>query len=131
MLIRKAATVLIVAFLAFGTFASGRDGIIKRVRFAKGKISITLSNAVIRGDRDTYILGAKAGQRMTVQITSVEDNAVFQIEVRDRAYLDGACEIDDATSVTVRLPTRAITACCRRHAGKRILQASCIDSASN
>ena len=59
---------------------------------------------MIRGDRDTYILGAKAGQRMTVRIAALENNAVFQIEGPRGEYLEGAGEEDDATAVTVSLP---------------------------
>jgi hypothetical protein len=33
----------------------------------------------VRGTRDIYLLGAKAGQKMTVSITSLENNAVFDI----------------------------------------------------
>ncbi len=51
----------------------------KTVRFGKGRSSASYSNSVIRGDRDTYNLKAGAGQFMTVSITSVEDNASFQI----------------------------------------------------
>jgi hypothetical protein len=63
--------------LAVGAAAASADGITKRVRFAKGKTSARLSGAVVRGDRDTYILGAKAEQMMTVKITSTEDNQGF------------------------------------------------------
>ena len=63
-----------------------------------------MSNSLVRGDRDTYIVGARAGQRMTVRITALEKNAVFQIEGPDGSFLKGAGEMDDATSVTVRLP---------------------------
>lgn len=57
--------------------ASG--GANKTVKFGRGKSSASYSNSVIRGDRDTYNLGASAGQFMTVTITSVENNASFQI----------------------------------------------------
>jgi len=93
--------VLIMLFAAIGVAA---DGITKRVRFAKGKSSITLSNAVIRGERDTYIVGAKAGQRMAVRVTALENNAAFQIEGPHGEFLDGAGETDDATNVSVSLP---------------------------
>lgn len=105
MLFRKAGIAAILFLFTITAMAFiGRDGITKRVRFAKGKSSATLSNSVVRGDRDTYILGAKAGQRMTVRITSLENNAVFQIEGPHGEYLEGAGEVDDATSVTVTLP---------------------------
>jgi hypothetical protein len=80
------------------------DGITKRIKFARGKSSATVSNAVIRGDRDTYIVGARAEQMMTVKITSLEKNAVFQIEDPNGEYLQDAGEEDDATSVTNSLP---------------------------
>jgi LysM repeat protein len=49
------------------------------VKFDKGGTSATYENAVVRGDRDTYILGASGGQQMSVKISSLEDNAVFDI----------------------------------------------------
>lgn len=59
----------------------------KTVRFGKGRSSASYSNSVIRGDRDTYNLRAGAGQFMTVSITSVEDNASFQIVAPNGADL--------------------------------------------
>ncbi len=43
------------------------------------KISTVVSNAVVRGDRDRYYFKAKAGQPISLAITSLEDNAVFQL----------------------------------------------------
>ena len=82
------------------------DGVTKRIKFAKGKHSATVSNSVIRGEQDTYLAGAGARQTMTVKITSLEDNAVFQIEGPDGEYLDGAGETDDATTFTGQLPAK-------------------------
>ena len=104
MIKRLGLAFLIVLFVLGAGGVVARDGITKRVKFARGKSSATFSNAVIRGERDTYILGAKAGQRMTVRVTSIENNAVFQIEGPQGAYLEGAGETDDATSVYVTLP---------------------------
>lgn len=87
--------ILSILLLSFAIVTSA-DGVTKRVRFAKGKSSATLSGGVVRGDRDTYILGAKAGQTMSVKITSVENNAVFQIENPDGEYLENAGDGDDA-----------------------------------
>ena len=80
------------------------DGVTRRIRFAKGKRSATVSNSVIRGDLDTYILGARAGQTMSVKITSLERNAVFQIETPGGGYLSGAGETDDAMNWSGKLP---------------------------
>ena len=96
---------ILLTFLALGlTVVTSADGVTKRVKFAKGKSSATISGAVLRGDRDTYSLGAGVGQTMRVQITSPEDNAVFQVMDDDGNYLDGAGEEDDATNWTGKLP---------------------------
>lgn len=67
---------LLLLLLASPTLAQGVD---ERVRFAPGASYGTAENAVVRGDRDVYRLGASKGQRMTVVIISLEDNAVFDV----------------------------------------------------
>lgn len=99
----KAVTIAIVTFLLLSASGVTGQDHAKRVRFAKGRSSVTLSNAVVRGERDTYIVGAKAGQRMTVRVTALEKNAAFQIEGPGGEYLDGAGEMDDATNITATL----------------------------
>ena len=51
---------------------------VKTLRFAKGKVSTVVSNALIRGEVDSYVFTAKEGQRITLGIMSLEDNAVFE-----------------------------------------------------
>ena len=58
--------------------AEGRDRT-RRIRFERGRTTTVIKDAVVRGDRDRYILRARAGQTLTVHITSVEENAVFDI----------------------------------------------------
>ena len=94
-----AFVITLVCLPAFG------EGVTKKVRFAKGTSSTTIRNAVIRGERDRYLVGAKAGQTMTVKITSLEKNAVFQIYLSgEQESLPGAGETDDATKWSGRLP---------------------------
>ncbi len=50
-----------------------------RVKFDRGASSKTVKDSVIRGTRDIYLLGANKGQQMNLNITSLEDNAVFDI----------------------------------------------------
>jgi hypothetical protein len=96
------AIVFIGAFAACSVFA---DGVTKKVRFARGTSATTIRGAVIRGERDRYLVGAKAGQTMTVKITSLEKNAVFQIYLAgEQESLPGAGEMDDATRWSGRLP---------------------------
>ncbi len=51
----------------------------KHLHFTHGKNSAVVSGAVIRGDRDTYLVHAHSGQVMTVNISALEDNAVFSV----------------------------------------------------
>ena len=101
----KAKTVVIAALLltaAGGVFAKG---ITKKVRFPRGSKSTVIAGAVVRGDQDKYMVGARAGQQMRVSISSVEDNAVFQIyRPGSKRTLDGAGETDDARSWSGQLP---------------------------
>ncbi|REJ78914.1 MAG: hypothetical protein DWQ47_05585 [Acidobacteria bacterium] len=78
-------------------------GITKTVKFSKGRSSASYNGAVIRGDRDTYVLGAQGGQQMSVNISSVENNAVFQIR-GPQGYLRGAEPGSDRTSWNGQLP---------------------------
>ncbi len=76
----------------------------QRVRFARGRTTAILKGAVVRGTRDRYILGARAGQTMIVHITSREKNAVFTILGPDATALEGTEEGADATDWTGELP---------------------------
>ena len=70
----------------------------RRVRFARGRTTTVIKDAVVRGTRDRYILGARAGQTLIVHITSLESNAVFDIYARGgKQVLDGAQETTDWT----------------------------------
>jgi len=86
------------------TLAATAEGIKQNVRFAAGKDRATVNGAVIRGDRDLYFLGASGGQKMTVTITSEEDNAVFQVYGPNGKTLPGAGEGDDAMKFEGTLP---------------------------
>ena len=99
---RWLAMLFICALAAGSVFA---DGVKKKVRFAPGTSSTTIKGGVVRGDRDRYYIGAKAGQKMTVKITSLEKNAVFQIYYHgEEESLPGAGDGDDATNWSGELP---------------------------
>ena len=97
----------------------GEAGVVKEVNFAQGSNSTLIQESVVRGESDQYFLTAKAGQKMEVSITSVEQNAVFQIyqpgykvgkdedgilEIKGTA-LKGAAEGEDATAWKGDLPS--------------------------
>ena len=104
--LRAGRRFLAIAFIcAFAVSSVSADGVRQRVRFARGTSSTTIRGAVIRGERDRYIVGAQRGQRMTVKITSLESNAAFEIYFAgEQEALEGAGEEDDATEWTGELP---------------------------
>lgn len=101
--VKLAATFLGLLLPAVCAFAA-QDGLTKRVRFPRGGTTATLKNSVVRGTRDRYTLGARAGQQMSVRITSVERNAVFTIYTPDGGTLEGAGEGQDAANWSGKLP---------------------------
>lgn len=77
----------------------------RRIRFARGATSATVESAVVRGERATYLVGARAGQRMRVRVASPGSNAVFQLYGPGRVgALPGAGDTDDATAWSGALP---------------------------
>ena len=70
---------VLVLILAAASAAPART-FTRRVKFGRGRTTAVLKGAVVRGDRDRYLLEAKAGQTMLVHITSRERNAVFTID---------------------------------------------------
>ena len=101
--VKLAATFFGLLLLVTGAFAV-QEGLKKRVRFGRGSTTATLKNSVVRGTRDRYTVGARAGQKMSVTITSIERNAVFTIYTPDGGTLEGAGEGEDASKWSGALP---------------------------
>jgi hypothetical protein len=98
-----------LGLLLLASFAcAAQEGLTKRVRFTRGRTTTTLKNSVVRGTRDRYLVGARAGQNMTVSITSLEKNAVFTIHAPSNDALEGAGEMHGATSWMGRLPENGV-----------------------
>lgn len=74
-----------------------------RVNFATGSNTTTVENSVVRGTTDTYLLNARARQRMQVTITSLENNAVFDIVSPSGKLLQPTTGAD-VTSADLNLP---------------------------
>jgi hypothetical protein len=100
---RRWTAVVFICLFAFSSISA--QGVKKKVRFAPRTSSTTIKGAVIRGERDRYYLGAKAGQTMSVKISSLEKNAVFQIYFHgEEETLPGAGDDDDAINWSGQLP---------------------------
>ncbi|MGI9034859.1 MAG: hypothetical protein ACR2GD_02355 [Pyrinomonadaceae bacterium] len=94
----------IVLCLSLAAFASA-DGVRQRIKFARGENSASVEGSVARGGRDIYIIGGREGQKMSVKISSDENNAVFQIrDAASKKFVSGAGEGDDATEWSNAIP---------------------------
>jgi len=111
--------VLVIALLAWlGAPECARTAeAAEPIRFARGTSSAKVQGAVIRGERALYSFEARAGQWLSLRITALEDNAVFQVyapgartETRDSLTeivgktLPGAGEGDNVTRWAGTLP---------------------------
>lgn len=98
---------LFACVLAFGLAAPGAVAARSQaIQFAPGATSATVEAGAARGENVAYLVTAKEGQSMDVRVTSLEANAVFQIQLPGKAgkFLKGAGEEDDATSWKGVLP---------------------------
>jgi len=96
---------LVVALVFATASVTLAEGVRRRIKFQRGSTSTVISNAVLRDEIDQHILNARAGQKMKVDISSVEDNASFQITGPDKTQLlPGAGFDDDAKHWTGELP---------------------------
>lgn len=73
------AFILAILILATNITAVAQGDRTRRVRFARGRTTAVIKDAVVRATRDRYVLRARAGQTLIVHITSLEDNAVFDV----------------------------------------------------
>ena len=81
-------------------------GCTRQVRTSSGRFDGVQSGSVIRGERARHTVNAKAGQTLNVDITSDEDNAVFQVYLPgEKGALPGAGEMDDAKKFSGKVPT--------------------------
>lgn len=95
---RRALILVAILFLTSMTVPAQSDRT-RRVRFARGRTTTVIKDAVVRATRDRYLLRARAGQTLIVHITSLEDNAVFDLYAPGRRTL-----AQEATDWTGELP---------------------------
>ena len=73
--------------------------LVAQIRFAPGTNSATVNQSVVRGSRNIYLLRANQGQRMELKITSLENNAVFDLIAPNGEILK-----TEATQSSLKLP---------------------------
>lgn len=103
---KKINIVLLLLFIIASAVSVNAQVNNKRIKFKKGESSATIEGGVIRGERDTYLVGANKNQYMVVTVMSIENNAVFQLVDRETGYyLSGAGDYDDAMRWEGYLPS--------------------------
>lgn len=70
-----------------------------RVEFPAGSTSTTVERGLVRAERDVLLLGAQGGQQMTLDISSLEDNAAFDV-----VSPSGQILVTEGTSEDLLLP---------------------------
>lgn len=71
----------------------------QRILFKPGAVSTVVESSIGRGRRTIYLLRARGGQIMTLSLTSLDQNAVFDVQAPDGQYLK-----QEATSYRGELP---------------------------
>ncbi|MDJ0578784.1 hypothetical protein [Crocosphaera sp.] len=70
-----------------------------RIQFNRGEISTTVNDSVVRGTRDIYLLRANQSQIMKISLTSLENNAVFDLVSPNNTILT-----EEVTDIGLVLP---------------------------
>ncbi len=86
---RKIRVLVLMAIMLFATTALPMQGTsVRRVRFPRGRTTVVLRGSIVNDGMNQYLLGARAGQTMSVHITSPRNRAKFDVYPRnDRSAL--------------------------------------------
>ncbi|WP_051022321.1 hypothetical protein [Nocardia pneumoniae] len=92
--------VTMLAAFAVATVGAGAASAsaVYEIEFAPGSDRASVSGAVIRGEADTYLLEARAGQTLSTELTSVEGNARFSTTAPDGRVL---CVEETSSRITL------------------------------
>ena len=79
------------------TALSMQDTVVRRVRFPRGRTTTVLKGTIVNDAMNQYLLSARAGQTMSVHVTSPRGKAQFDVFPRnDRQGLaDSAEDVKD------------------------------------
>lgn len=102
--IMKTKIIFITAFLLcsfISAFAQKAEP--NRIQFARGKSSATLSGTLSNDEQMEYVFGAKAGQKITLKVTSVPRGSFFDFDLQGDGF-DLETEYDYYTNYTFTAP---------------------------
>lgn len=93
------ATILLCSFVS--AFAQKAEP--NRINFARGKSSATLSGTLSNNDQMDYVFGAKAGQKITLKVTSSPKGNFFDFDLQGYGF-DLETEYDYYTNYSFTAP---------------------------
>jgi len=94
---------LVTMLLLTSTALSMQHTVVRRVRFPRGRTTVVLKGTVVNNTLNNYLLNARAGQTMSVHLTSPSGKAWFDLYPRnDRGALADSAE--DTKDFEGRLP---------------------------
>lgn len=76
-----------------------------RVKFAKGKSSATLTGTLSNNQQMEYVFGAKAGQKITLKVTSIPKGNLFTFSIDGADGIELETEYDSYADYTFSAPT--------------------------
>jgi hypothetical protein len=96
---RSLHSLVLATLLVLSTTALSMQGptVIKRVRFPHGRTTTVLKGVIVNDAMNQYFLAAKAGQTMSVHVTSPRGRAQFDVYPRNdrQAMADSAEDVKD------------------------------------
>jgi hypothetical protein len=102
---KKTAVFIVTLTLALTSTAwSQSDTLSRRVRFARGRTTSVLKGTVVNDGMNQYVLTAKAGQRMSVHLTSPSKRAKFDLYSQENRALFIDSGGEDTTDWEGELP---------------------------
>jgi hypothetical protein len=79
-LIKRFVTLLLITGFCAATSAEGRDTRTERVRFKGGQTSTSITGKIIGYESVTYLIGAEAGQTMTITLRPSNSATYFNVQ---------------------------------------------------
>lgn len=103
------------ALIGLAGAGAAHAGVYTQLHFPPGTSSTGVGGAIVRGEVDTYIIEARAGQLFSAAVGSVEDNATCSLIAPDGTFLvldalyDEVVLPEDGNYVLDIAPTRGNT----------------------
>lgn len=97
--------IIFFAIILLGSFVSAfaQKAEPNRINFARGKSSATLSGTLSNNEQMEYVFGAKAGQKITLKVTSVPRGNFFDFDLQGDGF-DLSTEYDYYTNYSFTAP---------------------------